>query len=557
MPARFFKKKVFRIRSESPDFGFSAENGDAYKSERSYSSASDSAGSESESAQAGRPSVLEHPVSSMQGPFLESMRCSDVDVENAVNPKGLDLKHHPLVKVFAQIAFGIHLLHKKLAKSETEVVKILQRHVDDINKFLNKATTTIDSAITDIEDRHKSLKAAIDNSAVFEKMLATDLAFRKQISEGNQKVDAVVKTTASALDKNLKDVAEGTRGLAELSKYMTSIKKGWKNTGLVRNYRTMLNNIEVWGRCFESLRKSSAHLEMSVDRLKHVVGQVDKRVRKASKIPPRPPRAKSPAPQPVKEVLKSLKHVKSLPGLPVIPKRTSSLRIRDSALAPLGLRSMFLPDSEVSLLSPPHSPKPPTSPKSPKIPVPSSPKPPPSPKFSTTPRPPPSPKMPPSPRLPLRFRPEKPGHRSSMPPLHPGKSAFLNVEDFDFDDTDPDSAVSVTSLSPRPRRPNQWKPLPPTPRTPPADALLIHSFPRPSSAGSPDKKQKTNGQGDEKGYSPLTIELCLEGCLDDYTSMFQLRPVFGKNGLPSPRLGCSPMSTARPPLALRSATAAI
>ncbi|KAF3936730.1 hypothetical protein ABW19_dt0201480 [Dactylella cylindrospora] len=509
MPGRFsFKKKVFRIRTQSPDFGFIYGGG--YKNERSYSSASDSTNSmsDSEYSQHNAGYAPTHPIPSMQGPFVESMRFPDVDVENAINPKGYDLKYHPLVKVIAQIAFGIHLLHKRIAKSETEVVRILEKHVDDINKFLNKSTSKFDVAIADIEERHKNLKTAIDNSSVFEKMLATDPAFRQQISEGNKKVEFVVKKTTIAMEKNLRDVYEGMRGLSELHKYMNSIKKGWKNTSHVRNYGVMVSNVEVWGRCFETLRKAGVNLSTSLEKLRHVITQVDKRVKKATKTNVRG--RKSSVSSPTVDESKILKHAKSMPGLPLIPKRTSSLRIRDSALAPLGLRSMFLPDSEDNL-----------------APLPSK-----------------------SPKPSLRIKCDNLG-----PPCKPPqqqRSTFFNVDESDSEEHDHDSPITVTTLTPRPiRDPNHWKPLPPTPLTPPADALL-DSFPRPSTAGSFTDMKPRKIFLDEDKASPLTIELCLEESLDDNTSMFQLRPIYGEQGLTHSR-SCSPLPTIRP-LTIRSAS---
>ncbi|KAK6544308.1 hypothetical protein TWF694_001008 [Orbilia ellipsospora] len=513
MTSKFFKKRVFRVRSESPDFGFTYGGG--YKTERSYSSASDSTNSsESEypgsKPQATKPHVPQHPIPSMQGPFLESMKCAEVDVENAVNPKDMDLKYHPLIKVIAQIAFGLHLLHKKLAKSETEVVKILQRHVDDINRFLNNATTKFDTALSDIEERHKNLKTAIDNSSVFERMLATDPVFRQQISAGNQKVDVVVKKTTTAMEKNLRDVYEGMRALGELTRYMNSIRKGWKNTGLVRTYGVMVSNVEVWGRCFESLKKAGVTLALSLEKLKNIMGQVDKRLKRAGKVTSKPRK-----PSLSKDNVKTLKHAQSMPGLPVIPKRTSSLRIRDSALAPLGLRSMLLLDSEISLIAP-----------SPATPKPS-----------------------------LKIQCDK--FTDSNPPLLASdKSTFLNVDESDYEDPEHDSPATVTSLTPRPKRPNHWKPLPPTPMSPPAD-MFVDTFLRPKTSSSISSTAAAaaamellppsyySSPNDIDNSSPITIELSLEGCLDEETSTFQLRPIYNEHSLTHTK-SCSPLTTLQP-----------
>lgn len=99
-----------------------------------------------------------HPVPSFQGAFDESI------VESAEATEELDAtdaemrrrrllqadryedtvatrwkqrpgsKHHPFVKLMAQIVFGMHLLQEGQAKSNEEVVKILQAHVNEVSE---------------------------------------------------------------------------------------------------------------------------------------------------------------------------------------------------------------------------------------------------------------------------------------------------------------------------------------------------------------------------------------------------------------------------------------
>ena len=101
-----------------------------------------------------------HPVPSLQGPFEESMIESVNDLAENDIPNDAVLrrtilldsafyqrvvagrwkqkpgeKYHPLWKLVAQMSFGLHLLARSMARSEDEVMKILQAHVDDIDGF--------------------------------------------------------------------------------------------------------------------------------------------------------------------------------------------------------------------------------------------------------------------------------------------------------------------------------------------------------------------------------------------------------------------------------------
>jgi len=79
-------------------------------------------------------------------------------------------KYHPLWKLVAQISFGIHLLHQRTAKSDHEVVKILQTHVDEIDSFLEDTMADFDLAASDIEERIEYLILPLHNGRTFEQM---------------------------------------------------------------------------------------------------------------------------------------------------------------------------------------------------------------------------------------------------------------------------------------------------------------------------------------------------------------------------------------------------
>ena len=241
-----------------------------------------------------------HPVPSMQAAFEESMyeqghpppSPPDPYAVTAAAPSSSSTtgsafkpKYHFLTKLVSQITFGIHLLHKRLAKSDSEVVRILQAHVIDMDTFLSTTTHDFDFARADISTRIKNLKVPLEPgpaSDVFENMLR-DPTFRMQIMEGNKKVDFVIKRTARAMNRALEDVAEGLKAVDELAKYLLTLKTGWRNANLVRVYGAMTHNVEGWFRCFVGLQMKGQGLGERLNALKMVVWEIERRCGRASR----------------------------------------------------------------------------------------------------------------------------------------------------------------------------------------------------------------------------------------------------------------------------------
>ena len=129
--------------------------------------ADDSSDDETETGSMAPP---RHPVASMQGAFEESIlesttpdpRRQSTDANAEARRQRLlesnhfddswttrwrqppNSRHHPLAKLIAQIVFDMHLLQQQAAKSDEEVVKILQTHVDEVDNFLEKTTEDFD-----------------------------------------------------------------------------------------------------------------------------------------------------------------------------------------------------------------------------------------------------------------------------------------------------------------------------------------------------------------------------------------------------------------------------
>ncbi|KAI9710548.1 MAG: hypothetical protein M1820_002684 [Bogoriella megaspora] len=268
-----------------------------------------------------------HPVALMQGAFEESIFEStdqnvgqDTDakqdkadptvwrqklLDGNEQPNGStsrwkqrpNAKFHPLWKLVAQITFGMHLLHQQLAKSDEEVVKILQTHVDEIDSFLERANDDFDLAIKDIDERIRYLKLPLEHIDVFDVMLE-DKQFRTSIIDGNDKIEKIVKQTARGMHDALFDISRGLEATAELKKYLESLGIEWTdgNDELRSTYDVMRANVEGWLRAFNDLQMKGHSLNLSMVKLGSIIGEMSKRAGIASRrhaqitSPPRSPR---------------------------------------------------------------------------------------------------------------------------------------------------------------------------------------------------------------------------------------------------------------------------
>lgn len=255
-----------------------------------------------------------HPVPTMQGAFEESMaeslngsneqdppdRYSTADsvsrrkmlLEQAEYERTVagrwkqkpGERFHPLWKLVAQISFGMHLLQQRLAKSDEEVIRILQTHVDDIDGFLERTTEDFDLAQGDINDRIRYLRLPLEHGEVFDGML-NDRSFRIAIVEGNEKIEHIIDRTAVAMTDALKDVQKGLDATRELAKYLTRVDKRWDDRTEEHDsvYLAMIGNTEGWTRAFLTLQNKGNTLRKALSRLQGIVVEMQKRAGAASR----------------------------------------------------------------------------------------------------------------------------------------------------------------------------------------------------------------------------------------------------------------------------------
>ncbi|KAL9622786.1 MAG: hypothetical protein Q9160_002905 [Pyrenula sp. 1 TL-2023] len=251
-----------------------------------------------------------HPVPQLQGPFDESMLESLIepsanqgDKNGAASRRAQLLesdqyertiagrwkqrpgeKYHPLWKLTAQLTFGLHLLSQNLAKSDEDVMRILQSHVNDIDCFLERSTEDLELAQTDIQERLRWLKLPLEHTDTFERMLQ-DRSFRSSIIEGNEKIEHVIDRTSEAMKDSLKDIQKGIDATNSLKKYLATLKPEWQNQSPESSavYQAMIGNVEGWQHALLGLQWKGKRLGVVLVQLAGVVVEMAKRVATASK----------------------------------------------------------------------------------------------------------------------------------------------------------------------------------------------------------------------------------------------------------------------------------
>lgn len=280
---------------------------------------SDDEGDTDSDGDMGEPPV--HPVPTMQGAFEESMAETLEEAEDPDAPDRMSIadsvsrrktlleqeeyertvagrwkqkpgeKFHPLWKLVAQISFGMHLLQQGMAKSDEEVIKILQTHVDEIDGFLERTTEDFDLAQNDIDERIRYLRLPLEHGGVFDTML-NDRSFRVAIVEGNEKIEHIIDRTAAAMTDALKDVQKGLDATRELAKYLTRVDKNWDDRTEEHDsvYLAMIGNTEGWTRAFLTLQSKGNHLRKGLVQLGGIVAEMQRRAGAASRrnLAPKP-----------------------------------------------------------------------------------------------------------------------------------------------------------------------------------------------------------------------------------------------------------------------------
>lgn len=191
---------------------------------------------------------------------------------------------HPLVKLIAQIIFGLHLLHNRQAKSDAEVVHILQDHVNDIDSFLDKNTEDFNLAIPDINERLELLRLPSVHAEVFNKML-DDETFRSQLLKCNDRIEKIIKRTSKGMNAAISDIEQGLVAVAELTKYLDRVGSDWPQdySELPEVLAAMRGNRDGWLDCLHTLQMKGNELSLLLVQLGTANGEIKKLAATASR----------------------------------------------------------------------------------------------------------------------------------------------------------------------------------------------------------------------------------------------------------------------------------
>ena len=192
---------------------------------------------------------------------------------------------HELTKLMAQISFGVYLLFNGMANSDTQVVTILQGHIDEVDEFLELALEDFDYASKDLQDRIDLLRIPTENMEVFEKMLE-ERSFRAEIVEGNEVIEHVVARTTVALKQYEVDVEEGMRSTQDFAMYLREQKEDrWRDDRreVSEIYSAMKCNTDGWFNAFRDLQGRGKNLDGLLTKLNAIVAMMDKKAGEVSR----------------------------------------------------------------------------------------------------------------------------------------------------------------------------------------------------------------------------------------------------------------------------------
>ncbi|KAF2018307.1 hypothetical protein BU24DRAFT_168225 [Aaosphaeria arxii CBS 175.79] len=258
-----------------------------------------------------------HPLSSMQGPFEESILASTVEggyvpfqnpnksVEKRQEmickdgeASELDWnftynchwrhhargKYHPLLMTIAQIVFGVHLLHQHLEKSVADVAEILLKHVNELDAFLQRANEDIEGSLKDMLFRRKCLKVPMEHVNEFDRLL-DDRTYRAQLLDGNITIERTINRMSQMLNDYLVDMSTYRDANTELDMYLASIGNTWTshNDDVARIYSAMCGNTAGWSQFLQSLVAKAEKLGVVLVQVSSYCHEIEKRCGAASR----------------------------------------------------------------------------------------------------------------------------------------------------------------------------------------------------------------------------------------------------------------------------------
>ncbi|KAJ9480988.1 hypothetical protein VN97_g12523 [Penicillium thymicola] len=251
-----------------------------------------------------------HPITQLQGAFEESIVESTdgsltkwvVDIDAQTRRRDLlendeyerlcgrkwrqraSEKYHPFWKLVSQMVFGVHLLSKNLAKSEVSVMKILQKHVNELDGVLERTTEDFLIVRLDVRTRMQYLNLPLRNLDVFDGMLE-DRNFRLSVVAYNDQIEHSIDRFTLAITDSLKDLQKAKEALGALWFYFRKLTDEgcFKSESLKAFHQAMVDNMEGWLVALSKLRRRGTALQKALAQLGLATTEMQRRVGIASR----------------------------------------------------------------------------------------------------------------------------------------------------------------------------------------------------------------------------------------------------------------------------------
>lgn len=259
------------------------------------------------------PAIPIHPIPALQDAFAESLNevMSGVAVEkpklraldaqgrrDAVLAQGKDepaldatwrlrpgQTQHELGKLIAQISFGVYLMLNGMANDNTQVINILQGHIDEVDEFLEVTIEDLEEVEADLKRRIDHLMLPMSNATVFEQLLE-DRKFRTEILQGNEKIEHILARTNVSMKQWDDDIEAGLQTSNIFVNWLNEHAEGTWRSGLpdvTDIFDAMSGNAEGWLIAFEKISDNAQDINSLIIRLMNIISEMEKKAGEASR----------------------------------------------------------------------------------------------------------------------------------------------------------------------------------------------------------------------------------------------------------------------------------
>lgn len=238
------------------------------------------------------------------------------------------LRYHPFWKLISQMVFGVHLLARRLAISEPQVMKILQTHVDEMDGFLQRTTEDFLIIHMDVRTRIQYLSLPLQNLRVFDQMLE-DRNFRLSLVAYHDQIEHAVSRFTLSITDAIRDLRKGKEAISVLWHYLLEMSGDgcFETHSLKAFYQAMMDNLEGWLEAFSKLRRRGTSLQKALAQLALAVTEMQRRVGVASRKDARsfikPPKTATRT-RSVRKLFSPLPSEKPLPRDPLLKPKNST-----------------------------------------------------------------------------------------------------------------------------------------------------------------------------------------------------------------------------------------